>query len=433
MTTLRPSQTIETAETVGASAAGGIEKSMLASGVRVVTEHMPEARSVTVGFWIGVGGRDEPEPLSGASHFLEHLLFKGSEERSAREIAESVDAVGGEMNAFTAREHTAYYARLPERELGFGLDLLAEVISVPALRAAEVDAEREVILEEILAAEDTPEDRVHQALAETLFPSHPLGREVLGDRRSIESMDRDAITSFHASQYRPANLVVAAAGRLDHDDVAARIDGFLDGGPYGAKPVREAPEAELSPLTVVHRPTEQAHMAIGWRGFGQDDPDRYGLAIVNHVLGGGMSSRLFQEIREHRGLVYSIYSFSSLYADAGALTVYAGTAPSKVREVLSLIEAETERLLDVGVTQREREVAIGYLEGSFLLGLEDSGSRMARIGKSEVSRGEIIAVDDHIERLRAVTIDDIARVCKRVLGGQSTLAALGPFDESLFE
>jgi predicted Zn-dependent peptidase len=429
MTTLRPSPP---ADTVTASSDSRIEKSVLASGVRVVTEQMPDARSVTVGFWIGVGGRDEPEPLSGASHFLEHLLFKGSAGRSAAEIAESVDAVGGEMNAFTAREHTAYYARLPERELGFGLDLLAEVISSPALRPHEVDAEREVILEEILSAEDTPEDRVHQALAATLFPDHPLGREVLGDRRSIDSMERDEIASFHAGHYRPANLVVAAAGRLDHRDVVERIDGFLDGGPLGARPVRSAPVAELSPLTVVHRPTEQAHLAMGWRGFGQDDPDRYALALLNHVLGGGMSSRLFQEIRETRGLVYSIYSFSSLYADAGALTIYAGTAPSKVAEVLSLVEAEVERLLDRGVTEREREVALGYLEGSFLLGLEDSGSRMARIGKSEVSRGEIVAVDEHIARVKAVTLDDISRVCKRVLGGPHTLAALGPFDESAF-
>jgi predicted Zn-dependent peptidase len=421
------------AETAAASTDSRIEKSRLASGVRVVTEEMADCRSVAVGFWVGVGGRDEPDPLSGASHFLEHLLFKGSERRTAREIAESVDAVGGEMNAFTAREHTAYYARLPERELGFGLELLAEVVASPALRDHEVDAEREVILEELLSAEDTPEDRVHQALAETLFPEHPLGREVLGGRDSIEAMGRDDIAAFHEERYRPANLVIAAAGRVDHDEVVRRIDGFLDGGAAGTKPVRQPPHSDLAPLTVVHRPTEQAHLALGWRGFGQDDPDRYALAVVNHVLGGGMSSRLFQEVREERGLVYSIYSFSSLYADAGAMTVYAGTAPSKVKEVLGLIEAEIDRLLESGITEHERDVALGYLEGSFLLGLEDSGSRMARIGKSEVSRGEIVAVDDHIERLRAVTTGDTARVCQRVFGGARTLAALGPFGPSLFD
>ncbi|MGH9118450.1 MAG: M16 family metallopeptidase [Acidimicrobiales bacterium] len=429
MTTLRSTRP---AETVTASSDSRIEKSVLPGGVRVVTEQMPDTRSVTVGFWVGVGGRDEAESLSGASHFLEHLLFKGSERRAAREIAESVDAVGGEMNAFTAREHTAFYARLPERELGFALELLAEVVSSPALRASEVDAEREVILEEILSAEDTPEDRVHQALAEALFPGHPLGREVLGGRGSIEAMARDDIAAFHHDQYRPANLVVAAAGRLDHDDVVGRIDGFLDGGPHGTKPVRVAPPPDPAPLTVVHRPTEQAHVAIGWRAFGQDDPDRYALALLNHVLGGGMSSRLFQEVREQRGLVYSIYSFSSLYADAGALTVYAGTAPSKVEEVLGLIDAEVGRLLDSGITGREREVALGYLEGSFVLGLEDSGSRMARIGKSEVSRGEIVAVDQHLALLKAVTTDDVARVGRRILGQPRTLAALGPFDESQF-
>ena len=349
MTTLRPTAP---AETITASSDSRIEKSVLPGGVRVVTEQMPDARSVTVGFWVGVGGRDEPEPISGASHFLEHLLFKGSEGRSARDIAEAVDAVGGEMNAFTAREHTAFYARLPERELGFGLELLADVVASPALRPHEVEAEREVILEEILSAEDTPEDRVHQALAETLFPRHPLGREVLGDKASIEAMERDEIAAFHADHYRPVNLVVAAAGRLEHDDVVRRIDGFLDGGAPGFKATREPPATDLRPLTVVHRPTEQAHLAIGWRGFGQDDPDRYALALLNHVLGGGMSSRLFQEVREQRGLVYSVYSFSSLYADAGALAVYAGTAPSKVDEVLSLIDGQIARLLDDGITSR---------------------------------------------------------------------------------
>lgn len=410
----------------------GIEKSVLRGGVRVVTEQMPAARSVAVGFWVGVGGRDEPPDLSGASHFLEHLLFKGSDDRSAREIAEAVDAVGGEMNAFTSREHTAYYARLPERELEFGLDLLAEVISSPALRPHEVDAEREVIIEEILSAEDTPEDRVHQALAESVFPDHPLGREVLGGRQSIEAMDRDDIAAFHASRYRPANLVVAVAGRVEHDEVVASLDGFLADHLPGEKPKRTAPIAPPEPLTVVTRPTEQAHLALGWRAFDHDDPDRYALTVANHILGGGMSSRLFQEVREQRGLVYSIYSFTALYVDAGSLTVYAGTAPTKVAEVLALIDAEIARLLDGGITDRELEVAMGYMEGSFVLGLEDSGSRMGRIGRSEVSRGEIIAVDEHLARLRAVTPPDVDRVLERLFSGPRTLAALGPFDDSLF-
>jgi predicted Zn-dependent peptidase len=409
-----------------------IEKVVLPGGVRVVSEEMPEARSVSVGFWVGVGGRDEPAELSGASHFLEHLLFKGSERQTARELAEAVDAVGGEMNAFTAREHTAYYARLPERELGFGLDLLAEVIAEPALRPHEVDAEREVILEEILSAEDTPEDRVHQALAEAMFPGHPLGREVLGDRESIEAMDSDDIAGFHARRYRPANLVVAAAGRLEHGQVVEALDGFLADGGAGHKPRRAAPASPPVELTVVTRPTEQAHVALGWRTFDHADPDRYALAVANQVLGGGMSSRLFQEVREQRGLVYSVYSFTSLYVDTGTLTVYAGTAPGKVAEVLGLIDAEIAGLIDGGITDREFDVAVGFLEGSFLLGLEDSGSRMARIGRSEVSKGEIVPVDEHLARLRAVTRGDVARVLERVLAGPRTLAALGPFDVSLF-
>jgi predicted Zn-dependent peptidase len=411
---------------------GRVDKVVLPGGVRVVTEEMPEARSVSVGFWVGVGGRDESPELSGASHFLEHLLFKGTERRTARELAEAVDAVGGEMNAFTAREHTAYYARLPERELSFGLDLLAEVIADPALRPHEVEAEREVILEEILSTEDTPEDRVHQALAEAMFPDHPLGREVLGGRESIEAMAPDDIARFHADRYRPVNLVVAAAGRLEHTQVVDALDGFLADGAPGIKPNRAAPVTAAVESTVVTRPTEQAHLAMGWRTIDHADPDRYALAVANHILGGGMSSRLFQEVREERGLVYSIYSFTSLYADAGTLTVYAGTAPGKVADVLGLVEDEIARLLDEGITARELDVALGYLEGSFLLGLEDSGSRMARIGRSEVSKGEIVAVDEHLARLRALTTADIDRVLERVLAGPRTLAALGPFNETTF-
>jgi predicted Zn-dependent peptidase len=409
-----------------------IDKSLLPGGVRVVTEHMAESRSVTVGFWIGVGGRDEPPELSGASHFLEHLLFKGTERRSARQIAETVDALGGEMNAFTAREHTAYYTRLPAEHLDFGLELLADVVAAPALRAHEVDAEREVILEEILSAEDTPEDKVHQALAEALFPGHPLGREVLGGRESIEAMARDDVAAFHAGQYCPANLVVAVAGRVEHDRVLERLDGFLGAGDLGERPLRRPPDQVPTPITVVNRPTEQAHVAIGWRAFDQDDPDRYALAVANHVLGGGMSSRLFQEVREERGLVYSVYSFTALYFDVGTLVVYAGTAPSKVREVLSLVDAEIEHMAAKGITDRELEVAKGYLEGSFVLGLEDSGSRMARIGKSEVSRGEIIPVDEHLRRLASVTTADVSRVLDRILTSPRSLAAVGPFDESFF-
>ena len=407
----------------------GVRTTVLPNGLRVVTERMPQARSVTTGFWVGVGGRDEAAEVAGASHFLEHLLFKGTEDRSARAIASGVDARGGEMNAFTSREHTAYYTRLPDTELDFGLDLLTDVLSAPALRPHEVDAEREVILEEILLSEDTPDDKVHIVLYEALFPDHPLGREVLGSPESVEAMTRDDIARFFTGNYRPANLVVAAAGRLDHDAVVDGVARCLAGGSPGERPERRPPPPFAGDVTVVRKPTEQAHVAVGWRGLDHEDDDRYALAVLNQAAGGGMSSRLFQEIREERGLAYSVYSYTGSYSDGGVFAVYAGTSPAKVRDVLRLVDAEVDRLLESGLTDEELAVGAGYLEGSLLLGLEDSGSRMARLGKSQISRGETIPVDEHVARLRAVTLDDVKRVIGRVLDAPRAVTLVGPFDD----
>jgi len=416
----------------GSSASGpepGIELTTLPSGLRVVTEQVPGSRSVSIGFWAGVGSRDESGSLAGASHFLEHLLFKGTADRSARDIAVAVDAVGGEMNAFTSREHTGYYTRLPARDLAFGLDLLVDVVGAPAFRPPEVDAEREVILEEILMNEDTPDDVVHTRLMEALFPGHGLGYETLGSEESITEMARDAIAAFHGDWYRPANLVVAAAGDLTHAEVVDHVASCLAHVDAGAKPVRSGPVAPLEPFTFVHRPTEQAHVAMAWRGLHHTDPDRYALMVANQVLGGGMSSRLFQEVREERGLAYTVFSSPSSYSDAGAFTLYAGTAPARLGELLEVIDAVIDQALAEGITEAEHQVARGYLEGATLLGLEDSGSRMARLGSSLTSRGLITAVDENLARMRAVTRDDVARVLQRVLAAPSVLSVVGPFDE----
>jgi len=405
---------------------------VLSSGIRVVTERMPEARSVTLGFWVAVGSRDEPEHLSGASHFLEHLLFKGTEHRSAREIAETVDAVGGEMNAFTSKEYTAYYARLPAAELSSGLDLLSDVVTAPAFRPNEVEAERLVILEELLMDEDDPDDMVHTLLYEALFPDHPLGRETVGTRDSIEGLTRDAIAGFFHQHYHPVNLVVAAAGQLDHDEVVAGVEACFAGHTGGERPPRHAPLQAPRPLVVQRRDTEQAHVTLGWRGVALDDPDRYPLAVLNQVLGGGMASRLFQEVREERGLAYSVGSGTSLFADTGALVVYVGTAIGRSTEALKVIDGVVDDVVANGITARELEVAKGYISGSMMLGLEDSGSRMGRLGSSETVRGFVTSVDEHLERVGAVTVEDVRRVAERVLGGPRTLAAVGPFDEDRF-
>ena len=415
----------------GSPSSEDIRDTRLSNGIRVVTERMPEARSVTAGVWVGVGGRDEPAPLAGASHFLEHLLFKGTSTRSARQIAEAIDAVGGEMNAFTSREHTAYYTRLPAARAALGLEILGDVLTDPAFRPHEVDAERQVILEEILMNLDVPEDHVHTLLADALFPGHPLGREVLGTAETVERATRDEIAEFFGAWYRPGNLVVAAAGDLDHDDLVEAFEGSLGQLTGGDRPMRQVPDAGPRPLVVQADATEQAHVAMGWRGVDHHDDDRYALMVVNQVLGGGMSSRLFQEVREQRGLCYSVYSWASTYDDSGCAGVYAGTGPSRVGELLSVVDDEIAKLVATGVTESEMAVAKGFIEGSLVLGLEDSGSRMGRLGRSLMARGEITPIDEQLDRIRAVSDDDVARVATQIYGSPRSLAVIGQVDDAV--
>jgi predicted Zn-dependent peptidase len=404
-----------------------VELTTLPNGVRVVTERLPEARSVTTGFWVGVGARDEAPAIAGASHFLEHLLFKGTEARTAAQIAEAVDAVGGDMNAFTAQEYTAYYTRLPAGQLVLGLDILCDVLWAPAFRPAEIEAERQVILEELAMEEDTPDDRVLTLLAEALFPEHSLGREVLGTRTSIASMGRDEIRAFHDEWYRPANLVVAAAGAVDHDEVVEGVGRRLAGTDGGCPPTRVAPEVAPRPVEVLKSRVEQAHLGMGVRALPRADPDRFALAVANVVLGGGMSSRLFQKIREDRGLAYSVHSYPVAYSDCGALIVYAGMSPDNLAEVHGIVREELDRLLVDGITDSELRVAKGYLEGSLVLGVEDSGGSMSRIGKAVLQHGEVLEVEEVLARYRAITLADVRRAVERVLGdAEPTVAVVGP-------
>jgi predicted Zn-dependent peptidase len=408
-----------------------IAETRLDNGVRVVTERMPEARSVTLGVWVAVGGRDEPDDLAGASHFLEHLLFKGTSTRTARHIAEAIDAVGGEMNAFTSREHTAYYTRLPAHRVELGLDILGDVLTDPAFRSHEVEAERQVILEEILMNLDMPEDHVHTLLAEAMFPGHPLGREVLGTRESVEAVTRDQIAEFFGHWYRPGNLVVVAAGNVTHEQIVDGFDRTLGRREGGERPVREAPEVDPNARVHLGDPTEQVHVAVGWRGVDHHDDERYALMVANQVLGGGMSSRLFQEVREQRGLAYSVYSWASTYDDSGSAGIYAGTAPARAGELLEVVDDEVAKLVASGVSENELGVAKGFIEGSLLLGLEDSASRMARLGRSLMARNEIVTIDDQLARIRAVTGDDVGSVAARVYGGGRSLAVIGRLEDGV--
>jgi len=411
-----------------------VERTTLDSSVRVVTETMPDVRSVAVGFWVNVGSRDESRELSGATHFLEHLLFKGTPTRSAQEIAESVEAVGGEMNAFTTREYTAYYIRIVDDCLDLALDVLSDILWSPALLPDEVESERQVILEEIRMRDDTPDDLVHDVFAEAVLPD-PLGREVIGEPEIITAMTRDQIAGYHAAHYAGGNVVVAVAGNATHaqivDGVASRFAG-RSGHPDAP---RQPATGDPIGLRIFPRQTEQAHLVLGCRAFARDDDDRYALSVLNQTLGGGMSSRLFQEIREKRGLAYSVYSYRNGYEETGVLAAYAGTAPHQARDVVKLISSEFDRLVeDRGVTADELARAKGAIKGSLALSNESPGARMNRIGRSEITLGEVPTVDDLIARIDAVEAADIERVVDRVLaGGPRTIVAVGPFaDDETF-
>jgi predicted Zn-dependent peptidase len=397
----------------------------------VVTERVPGALSVAAGVWVGVGSRDEPEELSGVSHFLEHLLFKGTEDRSARDLAIAIDRVGGDMNAFTTKEYTAYYCRVPADRLTLAVELMGDVLTIPALRDDDIENERQVILEELAMDDDLPEDVAHRLLAEALFPSHPLGREAAGTPASVEVIAPDDIRTFFRHWYRPATMVFAAAGRLDHEQVVAEVERHFDPSSGGPVPQRTPPGLPPEALVVDRRRTEQVQVALGFHALARDDADREALDVMNHVLGGGLSSRLFEEIRERRGLAYSVGSGASAYSDAGALTVYAGTSPGQLAEVLRLVDHELEKLLVDGVTAEELDVAVGYLTGAYVLGLEDVGSRMARLGALLTTIGSIRPVEEQLDRWRSVTDEDVARVVNRVLDKSKSMAVVGPVSEAM--
>jgi predicted Zn-dependent peptidase len=411
----------------------GIGRTRCASGLRVVTEALPELRSVTLGAWVGSGARDEQGAEWGASHFLEHLLFKGTLQRSAREIAESIESVGGEMNAFTTHEQTVFYVRVPDVQLEPAFDVLADVLWNPAFRLDDVESERRVILEEIGMRDDTPDDLVHDLFASAIFPDHPLGREVLGSDASIAAMTRDNIAAYHAAHYRPSNVVFAAAGNLTHEAVLELVDARFPSAD-GVRPPRPRSEAAApQPVVVLNRDTEQTHVVTGVRAPAALDPDRYALTVVNQVLGGGMSSRLFQEIRETRGLAYSVFSYHASFDDAGYLAIYAGTAPEHVPETLAVIDAELDRLVKEGLSNGEIAAAKGHLVGSLAMSLETSASRMRRLGRSELIEGDIPSLEELVARVDAVTPDDVARVVDGVFAdAPRTLAVVGPHSPSEF-
>jgi len=409
------------------------DRTVLHNGLTVITEAMTGIRSVAVGIWVDTGTRDELAAERGASHFLEHLLFKGTDELGSLEISRRFDAIGAEANAFTTKDSTCFWVRLLDEDLAEGLDLLAQMLQRPAFRSGDVNSERDVVIEEINMNDDDPGDLAHEQFFRAVFSGHPLEYPVLGSRASVKALTPELLERYWRRRYRAGSTVLAVAGNLDHRhvvDLAGRLFGAWDGGSV-THSLKEPPAGPG--VRTVRRETEQVHVVLGGRGLVRGDDRRYAFGVLDSVLGGTASSRLFHTIREDRGLAYSVYSFRAAYADAGAYGVYAGTTARNVGTVLELLDRELANVAHNGVTDEELARAKGGMCGSMALALEDPNSRMVRLGQEEIVGMEHLSVDQRIARLNAVTADDVHEVAEMVLTGPRVLGVVGPLDAAELE
>ena len=410
-------------------------RTVLPSGLRIVTEEERSVRSAAFGIWVNVGSRDETVSTAGASHFLEHLLFKGTKRRSSLEISSAIEAVGGETNAFTSKEYTCFYARVIDKDLPLAVDVISDLITSSVVKADDVDAERKVVLEEIAMRDDDPSDLIHDLFLERYYGDTPLGRPILGTVESIKGMDRSTVFNYYQKRYQPEDLVVAVAGNIKHKSVVSMVeyalskDNFLDQPKKNYK-VRSSPKIKVpgkGKVTLLDRKTEQAHIVYGVPGVARDDKRRFALSILSSALGGGMSSRLFQEIREKRGLAYSTYAYSQQFAGSGVLSFYVGCKPEKAEESIKIIQSILHDVADNGLTQEEISRAKGAVSGSLVLSQEDTGSRMSRIGKSELVYGQVMSFDQILQEIADVTPEQIKEIARQSLPISPTLAVVGPF------
>ncbi len=399
----------------------------LRGGERVITERIEGVRSASLGLWIGAGSRDEPPSKAGVSHFIEHLLFKGTARYDAVRIAELFDTMGGELNAATSRETTVVYTRVPDDHVDVALDVMADMVFAPSFD--DIDSEREVVLEEIAMVDDNPQDLVHDLAAEAVFGEHPLGRPVIGRADVIASISRRSLLGYHARAYTGRNVVLAAAGNVDHDRIVAALKASRKGAHAPASALRRKPAARTTVpgRRFLRKNTEQYHVCLAGPGIRRDDPRRYASALLDAILGGSASSRLFQEIREKRGMAYSVYTYGSQYLDAGQVGIYVGTREENLRECLDVIAAE---LRDVGagnLRDGELDRAKENMKGRLLLSLESTSARMSRLGKATVTGSEIVAIEETERRIEAVTEDDVAALARALYAPERLSAAgIGP-------
>ena len=408
--------------------------SELDSGERVISERLHHVRSAAVGYWIGAGSRDEEDPEAGVTHFIEHLLFKGTARHSALEIAEIFDGLGGELNAATSREHTLVYARIPDHHLATAVEVMSDMVFAPTF--AELDAEREVVLEEIAMYEDAPQDLVHDLISEAVFGEHSLGRPVIGTAAVISSIGVDAIARYHAAKYVPGNIVVSAAGNVDHDELLALLESALgrraSEGPSG--PTVRTPLVEVPPprLRFQRKDTEQYHVCLGAPGISRSDRRRFAVSLLDAILGGSASSRLFQEIREKRGLAYAVYSFVSQYTDTGQIGVYVGTREDNLAEALAIAAEQIADIASGNLPERELIRAKENLKGRILISMESTSTRMNRLGKSLISDSELLSLDRIVAEIDAVDAESVCALAATLLAPDKLSAAcIGPDEAHL--
>lgn len=389
------------------------QKHVLPNGVRVLTEEIEHVRSVAIGLWVGTGSRNEIEGYEGISHFIEHMFFKGTKNRTARQLAESLEAVGGQLNAFTTKEFTCYFAKVLDEDISLAIDVLSDMFFNSSFDSKEIDKEKNVVIEEIKMYQDTPDELIHDLFSQYIWNGHPLGKPILGIEDTINGLNRDKVMNYLETCYTPDQLVIAVAGKIKHEDIVRQLSVFGDFKRERKVAPTGRPEGSVF-RSAVGKDTEQMHVILGVPGLGQDDEDMYVLHIINNVLGGGLSSRLFQEIREQRGLAYSVYSYHSAYADTGLFAIYAGTNPAKTEEVIKCVLNEMNTMKTEGISEEELARTKAQIKGNLLLGLESVSSRMSRLGKTELTFGRVKTAEEAVEQIEKVTMSDVKRVMEKL-------------------
>jgi predicted Zn-dependent peptidase len=403
-----------------------IRRAVLANGVRLATERMPHVRSVAIGIWLTRGSRHEPSESMGIAHFVEHMLFKGTPSRTAEEIAQQVDSIGGQIDAFTSKEYAGYYLKVLDEHLPLAVEILADLISNPLMADDDIEKEKKVILEEIKMVEDTPDDLVHEIFAEGFWSGHPLGRPILGTPASVNALDRDTILKYFKDTYVAGNFVVVAVGNLEHDNVQGLLERALAHIPHTGSEAAHTPPVIASTIQIRKKDLEQSHVVFGTPALPQHHPERYAGYALNTTLGGSMSSRLFQNVREKRGLAYAVFSGLSAYQDAGALSIYAGCGNDAVAELIDVVVAELRQMKADGIDAIELRRAKDHLKGSLMLGLESTSSRMSHLARQEMYRDRTDGLDEMLAAIERVSAEDVLRLADRFFAtGSLAVTVLG--------